>query len=76
MTPSEEKILAVLADHGSLSGVEIMSMTDIPDDQVSAIIRNLAEQKLVTVSGAESIEDQAVTIQTKGLAIASRALAS
>jgi len=78
MTAPEEKVLSILADHGSLSLVEIMSMTDIPDTEVSEVVHKLADQKLVTLSAADTVEDQAVTIQTRGLALASqsRALAS
>ena len=72
MTPPEEKILSLLADYGSLSGVEIMSLTGIPDEECMTVVKKLADQKLVSISDALNIEDQAVTIQTKGVALASQ----
>jgi hypothetical protein len=72
MTP-EEKVLSVLADHGSLSGLEIMSLTDVPDADVQSIVAKLAGQKMVRLSGSNGrFEDRAITIQSPGLTVASR----
>jgi len=57
--------LQTLAHSKALSMVELMSLVDVPDGDVENIVKELEQQKLVSVSGDQL--DRIVTIRSEGL---------
>ena len=65
METKHEKVLQTLAHSKALSMVELMSLVDVPDGDVENIVKELEQQKLVSVSGDQL--DRIVTIRSEGL---------
>ena len=59
-------ILGLLAQRKAMPLVEIMSVVDLPDNEVQAAVKDLEENKLVRVSPGNKLE-QIVTIREEGL---------
>ncbi len=59
-------ILGLLAQRKAMPLVEIMSVVDLPDNEVQAAVKDLEENKLVRVSPGNKLE-KIVTIREEGL---------
>jgi hypothetical protein len=59
-------ILDLLAQRQAMSLVEIMSVVDIPDNEIQAVVGELEKNNLVKVSQGDTL-DRIVTIRDEGL---------
>ena len=59
-------ILDVLAQRKAMPLVELMTVVDIPDNEVQAVIGDLEKNNLVRVSQGD-MNDQIITIREEGL---------
>jgi hypothetical protein len=59
-------ILDVLVQRKAMSLVELMSVVDVPDAEVQAIVESLERDNLVRVSGRGAL-DEIITIREHGL---------
>ena len=64
-----KQVLRTIADHGSVSLYELMSLTDVPDAEVRQIVYVLKQEDLVRIKDTGT-PDAMITIREKALAVA------
>ncbi len=66
-TNSENLVLQQLAKSKAASLIELMSLVDVPDDEIEGVVTNLENQNLVSISGSGDRLNRIVTIRNQGL---------
>jgi hypothetical protein len=66
-----KKVLQTLARHRSMAFLELTSVCDINDTELSTIIKDLESEDVVKVTNPYDITEELITLKHKGFAIAS-----
>lgn len=66
-TDSENLVLQQLAKSKAASLIELMSLVDVPDDEIEGVVTTLEQKNLVSISGSSDRLNRIVTIRNQGL---------
>lgn len=60
-------VLQQLAKSKAASLIELMSLVDLPDDEIEGVVTTLEQKNLVSISGSSDRLNRIVTIRNQGL---------
>ena len=60
-------VLQQLAKSKAASLIELMSLVDVPDDEIENVVTALEQKNLVSISGSSDRLNRIVTIRNQGL---------
>ena len=66
-SPYENIVLQQLAKSKAASLIELMSLVDVPDDEIEDVVTTLERQNLVSISSSSDRLNRIVTIRNQGL---------
>ena len=66
-TDSENLVLQQLAKSKAASLIELMSLVDVPDDEIENVVTTLEQKNLVSISGSSDRLNRIVAIRNQGL---------
>ena len=66
-TDSENLVLQQLAKSKAASLIELMSLVDVPDDEIEDVVTTLEQKNFVSISGSSDRLNRIVTIRNQGL---------